>query len=152
MLEVRTRRKKRKEKGPHLILVGKLGKFDHIRKVHLEDQENLESSLGKLGKKSVRQESLLGKLGKLEVRPKKKRSSPNFGWDIRKVEPNQESSSGILGKLGKFIRKIRKVHLENQEDQESSFGRLGKFIRNIRKEIPPLGKLTQNIRKVGGET
>ena len=54
-----------------------------------------------------------------------------------------------LGKLGWDIRKIRKVHLENWG---SSFGRLGKFIRNIRKEIPPLGKLSQNIRKVGGET
>ena len=25
------------KKGPHLILVGKLGKFSHIRKVHLAD-------------------------------------------------------------------------------------------------------------------
>ena len=45
------------------------------------------------------------------MKPKK-----NIGWEIRKVEPNWESSSGILGKIGKFIwkiRKIRKVHWED---------------------------------------
>ena len=57
---------------------------------------------------------MLRKLGKLEVRPKKKknkkkRSPLNFGLKIRKVEPSWESSSGILGKLGKFIWKIRKI-------------------------------------------
>ena len=71
---------------------------------------------------------------------KKKRSSLNFGWKIRKVEPSWESSSGILGKLGKFIW-IRKIFL-----------RLGKFIRKIGKEILRLGKLSDNIRKVEGET
>ena len=45
------------------------------------------------------------------MRPKKKEKV--FGWEIRKVEPNYESSSGILGKLGRFIPKIRKVHLED---------------------------------------
>ena len=30
----------KKKKGPHLILVGKLGKVSQIRKVHLENQEN----------------------------------------------------------------------------------------------------------------
>ena len=49
------------------------------------------------------------------MRPKKKRSSPNFGWEIRKIGLNSESWEGILGKLGK------------------SFGKLGKFIRKIRK-------------------
>ena len=46
------------------------------------------------------------------MRPKKKekkRSSLNFGWKIRKVEPSWESSSGILGKLGKFIWKILRL-------------------------------------------
>ena len=33
-------KKKEKKKGPHLILVGKLGKLSQIRKVHLEDKEN----------------------------------------------------------------------------------------------------------------
>ena len=71
---------------------------------------------------------------------KKKRSSLNFGWKIRKVEPSWESSSGILGKLGKFSW-VRKIFL-----------RLGKFIRKIGKEILRLGKLSDNIRKVEGET
>ena len=56
-----------------------------------------------------------------------------FFAQIRKVEPSWESSSGILGKLGKFLR-------------------LGKFIRKIGKEILRLGKLSDNIRKVEGET
>ena len=63
----------------------------------------------------------------MRPKKKKKRSSLNFGWKIRKVEPSWESSSGILGKLGKFIRKIGK-------------------------EILRLGKLSDNIRKVEGET
>ena len=33
-------KKKKQKKGPHLILVGKIGKSGQIRKVHLEDQEN----------------------------------------------------------------------------------------------------------------
>ena len=70
------------------------------------------------------------------MRPKKKRSSPNFGLEIRKVGPNQESWDGILGKLGKFVWKIRKVHPEDQENQESSLGKLGKIwvVRKVRLE------------------
>ena len=82
-LEVRSKKKKKEKKGPHLILVRKLGKFSQIRKVQLEDQENQESSLGKLGS-----------LGK-------------FIRKIRKVhqedQENQESS------LGKFLLNIRKI-------------------------------------------
>ena len=84
-LEVRPK-KKEKKKGPHLILVRKLGKFSQIRKVHLEDQENQESSLGRLGK-VIRK--------------------------IRKVHSeDQESSFGRLGKLGKFIWKISPQYQE----------------------------------------
>ena len=57
------------------------------------------------------------------MRPKKKKrkKDPNLilVGVIRKVEPNWKKSSGILGKLGKFIMKIRKVHLEGKENLES---------------------------------
>ena len=126
----------------------------------MEDQEN---SFGTLGKKFHRQESCPKILGKLEVRPKKKekkkRSSPNFGLEIRKIGPNQESLDGILGKLGNFVWKIRKVYPEDQENQESSLGKLGKKLGRqessfgkLGKKFTSLGKLTPNIRKVGGET
>ena len=86
-------RPKKKKKGPHLILVGKLGKFSQIRKVHLEDQENQERSLGRLGR-----------LGK-------------FIRKIRKVhsedQENQESS------LGKFLLHIRKIPPPYQENSAS---------------------------------
>ena len=68
-------------------------------------------------KVETNKESSSKRLGKLKV---KKRFSPNIGWETRKVKPNQESSSGILGK---FIQKIRKVHLEDQENWESSLGK-----------------------------
>ena len=55
----------------------------------------VEARLGKLAKirkVETNKDSSSKRLGKLEVRPKKKkrkkRSSPNIGWDIRKVEPN----------------------------------------------------------------
>ena len=99
------------------------------------------------------QESSTPILGKLQVRPKKK---PNFQWEIRKIQPNQESSFGRLGKLGKFIRNIRNIRKVHSENQESSFGKFGKFIRNIRKMRKVnqenfssiLGKFLLNIRKI----
>ena len=93
---------------------------------------------------------------------KKKRSSPILGWKIRKFQQNSESSSGKFGKnsessakFGKFIRKIRKVHLENSESWDK-FGKLGRLIRKIRKVHPEnseswaleFGKLSLKIRKV----
>ena len=57
-----------------------------------------------------------------QKRRRKKRSSPNFGWEIRKIGLNSESWEGILGKLGPhFILvgkvgkfgEIRKVHWVN---------------------------------------
>ena len=59
----------KRKKGPQLILVGKLGKFDDIRKVHQANKE------------------IVCQIRKLEVRPKKK-SSLNFHWEIRKIQPN----------------------------------------------------------------
>ena len=47
---------------------------------------SLGKFVGKIGKKSGRYESSAPILGKLEVR--KKRSSHNFGWEIRKIQPN----------------------------------------------------------------
>ena len=50
------------------------------------------------------------------MRPKKKkRSSLDFGWEISKIEPNEEN----FAKLGKFIRKIGK----NWENWEISLGK-----------------------------
>ena len=109
-----------------------------MRKV---DQENKEKfgKLGKLGNLIRRNNRMLGKFG---VRPKKrkKRSSLNFGWEIRKIGPNQESSFGRLGKLIRKIRQIRKLHSENQETSFGRLGKLGKFIRKISpqyQENPP---------------
>ena len=95
-LEVRPNKKK----SPHLILVRKLGKFSQIRKVHLEDQENWESSLG-----------TLGTLGK-------------FIRKIRKVHSeDQESQESSLGKFPLNIRKIlvriRKIPPKYQKNSAS---------------------------------
>ena len=97
-LEVRPKKKK----GPHLILVGKLGKFDHIRKVHQANQENfcqirkIFTKLGKfhqIRKTSAKLGKFIRKIRKFHQKDKRKIwSSPNFGWEIRKAEPNQESS------------------------------------------------------------
>ena len=111
-----------------------------IRKIRksLANQENWEISLGKT---TGYQESSPPILDNLEVRTKKKkkkkiRSSLNFGQEIRKIQPNQESSFGRLGKLGKFIRNIRNIRKVHSENQESSFGRLGKLGKFIRKISP----------------
>ena len=96
------------------------GRFSaQIRKV--------EARLGKLvkiRKVEANQESSSKRLGKLEVRPKKKeekkRSSPNFGLDIRKVEPNQESSLGkFLLNIRKILLHIRKIPPQYQENSAS---------------------------------
>ena len=132
----------------------RLGKLRQIRKVHLKDKENWRWDLKKKKKKKKRSSHILaGKLGKLS--------------QIRKIHwEHQENWESSLGKLGKFIwkiRKIEKVHQEHQEHQESSLGRLGKFIRKIRKirkvhqeNFPSilgksssvLGKFQLNIRKI----
>jgi hypothetical protein len=52
---------------------------------------------------------------------KKKRSSLNFGWKIRKIEPSWESSSGILGK---FIRKIGREILRLGKSCQTILGKL----------------------------
>ena len=56
-----------KKKGPRLILVGKLGKFDHIRKVHQANLElycQIRKKFTKLGKfYQIRKTS--AKLGKI---------------------------------------------------------------------------------------
>ena len=101
-----------KKKGPHLILVGILGKLSQIRKVHQAYQENQESSLGKLGK---------------------------FIRKIRKIRKahleDQENSFTRLGKLGKFIRKISPQYQENPRPyQENSSSILGKF--RLKKQVP----------------
>ena len=44
------RPKKIRKKGPHLILVGKLGKFSQFRKVHLEDLIRLKKRFPKAKK------------------------------------------------------------------------------------------------------
>ena len=46
------------------------------------------------------------------MRPKKKRSSLNFGEKIRK---NTENSEKYFGKFGKILSKIRKNTPENSE-------------------------------------
>ena len=60
-------------------------------------------NLAKIRKVVTNLENSSKRSGKLKVRPKKRkdeRSLPNFGWEIRKIEPNKESS---LGKSGKFV-------------------------------------------------
>ena len=134
-------------------------KLTEKSKILQQLQKNQEKfgKLGKLGDFIRKNSRILGKftpiLGKFGVRPKKKeekkRSSLNFGWEIRK----------IAARLGKFIwkiRKIRKGHQEDQEDQESSFGKFGRFIRKIRKirkvhqenSYSILGKFLLHIRKI----
>merc|ERR1712001_650506 len=104
-------------------ILAKLGKI--IRKIRKKIR-----SLGKFVMKIWKKIGLLGKLT-CNIRKvggetkKKKKSSLNFGWKIRKVEPSWESSSGILGKLGKFIWKIRKIR-----KKIGLLGKLGKFSCN----------------------
>ena len=91
------RKEKIKKKGPHLILVGKLGKLGPIRKIHWVNQEILsenQENYAKLGKNLQNQEK---------------------NCEIRKFLPNQESSLGKLGKIWK-IGKIGKFHQEKQPD------------------------------------
>ena len=54
-----------------------------IRKV-----EAILGKLAKIRKVESDEESSSKRFGKLEVRPRKKRSSPNLGWEIRKILPN----------------------------------------------------------------
>ena len=54
---------------------------------------------------------------------------PNFGWEIRKIEPNWENSSRKLGNsfsiLGKFLLNIRKIHPQkNGSRRENHFFQL----------------------------
>ena len=97
------------------------------------------------GKTTGYQESCPPILGKFRVRPKKKRSFLNFGWEIRKIQPDQESSFGRLGKLGKVIRNIRKIRKVHSENYEGSFGRLGKLGKFIRKIPTPYQENSSSI-------
>ena len=107
----------------------------HIRKVHKENEEKF-GKLRKLENFIRKNNRISGKLtpisDKLEVGPKKreKKSSSNFHWEIRKIQLNQESSFGRLGKLGKLIRKILSSILGK------SLSTLVKFFFNIRKILP----------------
>ena len=91
------------EKGPHLILVGKLGKFKHIRKNHQANQENFQQIrkiFGKLGKFLANQENVcqirkvLVKLGKFSKKIRKTGKFGKWGKLIRKNNPQYEESLG----------------------------------------------------------
>ena len=103
--------------------------WEKIRKIEKLHEENKKKNNRIFGKFTP---ILTGKLGKLS--------------QIRKVQledkESLESSFCILGKLGKFIPKIRKILPENEEN---SSGKLGKFLLNIRKVLLHIRKIhTQN--------